>query len=240
MRSLPARALLLIALSLPLAASGARPAPASAAERAAPAGHDWLGVARRTPEGAIVIGNPAAKVKLVEYLSLTCPHCAALSTEAMEPLRRDYIAPGLVSLEVRHAVRDGYDFVASLLLRCEPAPRYLASIEALYASQGQWMAQAMNAPAAPGFEALTPEQKMAAAARAAGFPAFFEKRGMTPRSFAACMADAGGKEQLTRMADNSWRRDAIPGTPTIEINGKREDQVDSWAELRPLIVAALK
>lgn len=235
MKTLPMAAAALLALSI----STGLPAAKSAA-KAVPAARNWLLTTSRTAEGAIVVGNPAAKVKLVEYLSLTCPHCAALAREAMPPLKRDYIARGVASLEVRHAVRDGYDFVASLLLRCEPPARYLDSMEGLFATQQDWMAKGASAAGTPDFETRSNDEKMAISAKAAGFDAFFLKRGMTPRGYAACMADAVGKDQLTQMAGNSWQRDAIPGTPLILINGKRQENVHAWTDLEPLIKVALR
>jgi protein-disulfide isomerase len=231
-------ATMLAASCAPVSAAIVAKAKATVPARAA--AHNWLATAGRTAEGAIVIGNPAARVKLVEYLSLTCPHCAQLSAEMMGPLQRDSIARGLVSLEVRHAVRDGYDFAASLLLRCEPPARYLDSIEALFALQPQWMQKGASAAATPGFDAKTPDEKMMTVARASGFDSFFAKRGMPPKAFAACMADEQAQQQLARMAGNSWERDAIPGTPLLLINGARQEGVHSWADLEPLIKAALR
>ncbi|MET0375857.1 MAG: thioredoxin domain-containing protein [Rhizorhabdus sp.] len=232
-----ARAMLVLALAMPSAFIAA--APKKPAVKAVPASPNWLATANRTAEGAIVIGNPAAKVKLVEYLSLTCSHCADLAASALPPLKRGYVTKGLVSLEVRHAVRDGYDFAASLLLRCEPPAQYLSAMEALFATQGDWMAKGANVKNTPGFDAMSSDQKIAAAARAAGFDAFFAKRGMNAKAYAACLADTGAKEQLTQMAGNSWQRDQIPGTPLIVINGKRQEGVHNWSELEPLIKAAL-
>lgn len=232
------RAGLLLALSMPVALPAAKPAKPAAA--AATAQRNWLVVTHRTAEGAIVVGNPAAKVKLVEYLSMTCPHCAELSKEAMPPLQRNYIAKGLVSLEVRHAVRDGYDFVASLLLRCEPPTRYLESLEALFATQVDWMQKGLTAKDLPDFDKKTGDEKMASVSKAAGFDSFFARRGVTPKAYAACMADEKAKEQLGQMAGNSWQRDQIPGTPLVLINGKRQEGVHGWADLEPLIKGALK
>jgi protein-disulfide isomerase len=158
----------------------------------------------------------------------------------MPALQRDYIARGLVSFEVRHAVRDGYDFAVSLLLRCEPPTRYLESLEALFATQGDWMEKALTAKDIPGFDGKSGDEKMAAVAKAAGFDAFFAKRGVTPKAYAACMADTKAKEQLGQMAGYAWQRDQIPGTPLVLINGQRQEAVHSWADLEPLIRGALK
>ncbi|WP_374650558.1 thioredoxin domain-containing protein [Rhizorhabdus sp.] len=228
-------ALLLAATPLTFAAA----TPAKPAAKPA-AGANWLATVNRTAEGALVIGNPAAKVKLVEYLSLTCPHCAMLSKASLPALQRDYIAKGLVSLEVRHAVRDGYDFVASLLLRCEPPTRYLGSIEGLFATQEDWMAKGAAAKNDAAFEAKSQDEKMAAVAKSAGFDTYFQKRGLSPKAYAACMANEPAKKQLAEMAGNAWQRDGIPGTPLILINGQRKENVHGWSDLEPMIKAALK
>jgi protein-disulfide isomerase len=228
---------LAFALAAPVAAIAAKPVAKPAARPVAV--HNWLATSNRTAEGAIVIGNPAAKVKIVEYLSMTCPHCAALSGESLKPLEQNYIAKGLVSLEVRHAVRDGYDLVASLLARCQPAADYLPSMEGLFANQEGWMTQASAAKDDAGFAAKTPDEQMAFVAKAAGFDSFFAKRGMTPKRYAACMADKTGKDQLVKMADNSWDRDKIPGTPAILINGEIQQGIVHWADLDAKLKAAL-
>jgi hypothetical protein len=226
---------MVLALALP----GAAPA-APSKKPAVAAKANWLATTRRTGEGAIVIGNPAARVKLVEYLSLTCPHCADFSAGAMQPLQRDYIAKGLVSLEVRHAVRDPLDFTASLLLRCEAPVAYLGSIEALFATQADWFEKAQGGLEGPEYEALAPERKIPAIARAAGFDGFFARRGMTPKAQAMCMGSKAGQDQLSQMANNSWDRDKIPGTPLILVNGVRREGILHWNQLEPLIQAALK
>jgi protein-disulfide isomerase len=225
-------AVLLTAFAMPVAAPAIRPAPLAAVR-------NWLKVSARTPDGAIVVGNPAAKVKVIEYLSLTCPHCALMAGQSMGPLKRDYIAKGLVSFEVRHAVRDGYDFVGSLLVRCQPATDYLDAMELLFATQESWMAKAVAAKDDAAFERLNPDQKMVSVARSAGFDSVFAKRGMTSQRFGACMANKTAKLQLGAMADKAWNADKIPGTPAFVINGTVQDSVSSWAELEKQIRAAL-
>lgn len=223
---------LLTAFTVPAVASAAKAAPHAAAR-------NWLKVSARTADGAVVIGNPAAKVKIVEYLSLTCPHCAVMAGQSMEPLKRDYIAKGLVSFEVRHAVRDGYDFVGSLLVRCQPANDYLDAIELLFSTQQTWVEKGMAAKDDAGFEAKSPDQKMISVARSAGFDSFFAKRGMTPQRFSACMADKAAQQQLGAMADKAWGTDKIPGTPAFVINGTVRASLSSWADLEKQIKTAL-
>lgn len=223
---------LLTAFALPAAAPAAKPAAHAVAQ-------NWLKVSARTPDGAIVIGNPAAKVKIIEYLSLTCPHCALMAGESMEPLKRDYIAKGLVSFEVRHAVRDGYDFVGSLLARCQPATDYLGAMELLLSTQESWIGKGAAAKDDAAFAALSPDQKMVSVARSAGFDSLFAKRGMTPQRFTACMADKAAQQQLGAMGDKAWNTDKIPGTPAFVINGTAQGSLSSWVDLEKQIKAAL-
>src|SRR5947208_13614749 len=93
--------------------------PASAKPAAkASAGTDWTHVVAATPSGGFVLGNPKAKVKLVEYGSLSCPHCRAFDQDGVPTLLSKYVKPGQVSWEFRNYVRDSADLTAALIARC--------------------------------------------------------------------------------------------------------------------------
>src|SRR5574338_12031 len=70
-----------------------------------PQGGDWSQVVNPTSQGGFLMGNPDAKVKLVEYGSLTCPHCREFDEAAVTPLINDYVKSGQVSYEFRNYVR---------------------------------------------------------------------------------------------------------------------------------------
>src|SRR5437870_4258034 len=114
------RALVLAFAALALLAAPA----ASSAQRRAPVAHrDWSLVAVRTPEGGVRIGNPAAPVKLIEYGSITCPHCAAFSADGAAALRARYVRTGRVSWEYRPYLIFPTDPGIFMLLNClPPAP----------------------------------------------------------------------------------------------------------------------
>ena len=78
---------------------------------------DWTRVASATAAGGFVMGNPAAKVKLVEYGSLTCPHCRHFDETAAAPLAA-YVRTGRVSWEFRPFLLSGYDIPATLTASC--------------------------------------------------------------------------------------------------------------------------
>ena len=221
-------------LALPAAA------PAAPAKRAA--AHDWTATVTRTPAGAYVIGNPAAKVKLIEYLSLTCPHCAHFAAEGFPKLRDGYIKDGRVSLEVRHALRDPFDLSASLLARCAGPRGYLASVEAIYAAQAQWMGKAMTMTQAEGeaLNAMPVAKRAAVLAKQSGLDTLMRARGLSDARQAACLADAVDTKRLTDMTEEAWGQRKIPGTPAFLINGTIAANVVEWSDLEPLIVAALR
>ena len=79
------------------------PPPSRRASARRAAQRDWTQTVARTPEGGFRMGNPDAPVKMIEYLSLTCPHCAAISRgERRDALIRDYVRSGRVSIEYRN------------------------------------------------------------------------------------------------------------------------------------------
>lgn len=209
-------------------------APATAAT-------DWSKVANRKPDGAFVLGNPNAKVKLVEYLSLTCPHCAKFEGEAIEPLTQKYIKSGLVSYEVRHALRDAFDLSSSLLARCDgPAP-FFAAMPPLYAAQDQWMNRAMEwSKTAPDLKAAPQDKMLQIVAKGAGFDQFFAARGVPAARANACLADAKERDLLVAMANDAWQRPNFPGTPAFAIDGTLQQDVTTWSDLDQRLAGAVK
>jgi len=200
---------------------------------------DWTATVTRTPAGAFVVGNPKAKVKLVEYLSLTCGHCAHFSQEAWGPLKAGYIGKGLVSLEIRHALRDGFDVTASLLSVCEGPKGYFDAIETVLAKQGEWALRA-NSFQEEGIEAKPMNERMMVFARGAGLDLLFAERGMARARMAACLSNAAEQKLLTAMAQEAWGERKIGGTPAFLINGVMQEHVASWEALEPRLKAALQ
>jgi len=84
----------------------------------APAGQKWSETVSKTDAGGIVMGNPDAPIKLVEYMSITCSHCKDFGEQAFAELRDTYVESGKVSFEIRNFVRDPLDLSAAILSRC--------------------------------------------------------------------------------------------------------------------------
>jgi protein-disulfide isomerase len=214
---------------------------AATAGVAAPA-RDWSKVATRTAEGTFVQGNPAAKVKLVAYLSMTCPHCAQIENTGIAPLTAKYIRPGLVSYEVRHALRDPYDFAASLLARCDGPDAFFDVAPRLFAEQRSWMSRAIEwsrSPAAPQGN-LPPDRLLPIIAEGAGLDRMFLARGFSAQRVRACLVNTADQRTIVAQADEAWKQRQITGTPAFLINGQVPPTIATWADLDGALGAALK
>ena len=175
---------------------------------------DWTRHVTTTPTGSYVLGNPAAKVRLVEYLSYTCPHCAHFTNAAAIPLRQNYIRSGKVAVELRHAVRDGLDLTAALLARCGNQASFFTRSEAVFANQDAMFAkidawQAAN-PAPTDMDAA-----VKAFAGASGLSALMAKQGVPLARQNQCLANPQMRATLEAQAKEAWETRKISGTPTF-------------------------
>ncbi|MBV9841638.1 MAG: DsbA family protein [Sphingomonadaceae bacterium] len=242
------RRLGIVALALGLAACGKQnesansTAPAVSAPTApavAAPSRDWTEQVAATSDGGFVMGNPNAPVKLIEYGSLTCPHCAEFAVDHEPTLKAKYVATGRVSYEFRNYVRDGFDLTAALLARCNgPAP-FFKIVEQLYATQQNWMGKIMNlAPAEQQrIQALPPDQQGVAVAQAAGLDQFMKQRGVGWDKAQACIKDEKVQNKLLDMRKVAETQFQLQGTPTFVINGKAVGSA-TWEDLEPQLKAA--
>lgn len=212
---------------------------APVAAQAAPA-KDWSRAVTLTKEGAHLIGNPAAKTRLVEYVSYTCPHCAHFVAEGTAQLKAGWVAKGLIAVEVRNLVRDKYDLLAALLARCGGPAGFPGHHEALFAAQQDWFGKAIaleNSP--PDYPAGMSEAAiMADLASRIGLVSLMEKRGVPAARSRACLADAKAMQSVVAMTRRAGA-DQVTGTPSFIINGALT-QAHDWASLRPLLPAPAK
>src|SRR6476469_7602256 len=106
-----------------------------------PPGGTWADVVNET-SGGVMMGNPNAKVKLVEIGSLSCPHCQKFEEEGVPTLVEKYVKPGNVSWEFRPYIIHGpIDMAANLIVRCNGVKSFFPLAEALYKDQPVWMAK---------------------------------------------------------------------------------------------------
>lgn len=207
----------------------------------APNNGDWATIVTQTPEGGFLMGNPDAQVKLVEFGSLTCPHCAAFDEEGLKPLIDNYVKKGLVSFEFRNFVRDPYDITASIIARCGGAASFFGLTRAFFADQGEWIAkiQAADPAVMQALQSQPPQQQFKTIADIAGFPAFAAMRGVPVAKTDACLADPAAASQLVQMNSDAVSNFSIPGTPAFLINGELLQNTADWKTLEPAIQSAL-
>ncbi len=223
-----------------VAAAPVAPVAKPAASAAHPA--NWLDVVVATPQGGIRQGNPNAKVKLLEFGSLTCSHCGAFAHEGVPVLRAKYIATGKVSYEYRPYLLNGVDYAPSLLVRCSPPAAGLKLIDAFYEQQPQWtlpFTKPLPDDVQKRLAALPDNQQVTAFAAQGGLDGFMRTRGMTRARFDQCTSDRAGLNKLNEIRDDANKNYALTGTPTFAINGKTVPDTANWAKLKPALDAAL-
>ena len=106
-------------------------------------------MAQTTPEAAPAtpveitdfgIGPMDAKVKVVEYASFTCPHCARFHAEVFPKLKADFIDTGKIRFEYREVYFDRYGLWAGMIARCGGEMRYFGISDILFDTQKEWAA----------------------------------------------------------------------------------------------------
>jgi protein-disulfide isomerase len=219
-------------------ADAQRRAPVRAPARAAaPAARDWSRVVVRTPEGGFRMGNPAAPVKVIEFLSFACPHCAEFHAESQPALFRNYVAPGRVSIEYRNILINAPDIAASILARCAAPRAYFAMGHELLETQRQWLgrAQALTEAQRTQLRGLAPAPMATRLAAMVGLDLVAARHGLTPALQRACLTNQANYSQLERMQNAANSQFGVTGTPTFVINGQVVTDTNSWPGIEPLL-----
>ena len=86
-----------------------------------------------------ILGNPDAPITIVEYASLTCPHCAHFTNEVLPELKKKWIGTGKAKLVLRDYPLDEPALRAAMIARCAPPDRYYAYIDTFFGSQEKWV-----------------------------------------------------------------------------------------------------
>ena len=194
----------------PAKTSGRPPAPAARSSRwpAAP--------------GDMNLGNPNAPVRVVEYLSLACPHCAHFHEEVFPDFKARYIDTGRFYFTVRELLTAPVEVAAAgfLMARCGDGSRYFPVVDALFKSQPRWQQGQIK-------------------------PIFLEiakANGLSEAQFQACITDETAGVALEKRIQYAVETDKVDSTPTFFINGVKLDSqtVPTLPELDVAIGKALK
>lgn len=162
-------------------------------------GVDLAELAKPGPLGDKIQGSETAPVTIIEYASLTCPHCAHFYSTVYPSLKKNYIDTGKVRFIFREFPRDPVDVGAFMLARCAPADKYFPLIDVLFAQQQNW--------------AFTRDavKQLLTIAKQAGF---------TEDSFNKCLEDKKLAEELRSVGRRAYEKFKVDSTPTIFINGE--------------------
>ena len=214
---------------------------------APPKNGDWTTVVTATDAGGFMMGNPNAKVHLVEYGSMTCPHCQRFEENSVPDLEAKYVKTGQISYEFRNYLRNAIDLGVALIAQCNGEKSFFPLTKALYHDQPVWFAKVQAAPQdqLQALESLPPGQIAPAAAKLADLQTWAAARGVAPAKSAQCLADQKATDKLVQVtSDVATQYPGFQGTPSFVINGTlvdlgpvTEEQV--WPTLESKIKAAL-
>lgn len=170
------------------------------------------------PLDDIPMGSETAPVTIIEYASMTCPHCAAFENTTFPKLKEKYIDTGKVKFILREFPLDALAAAAFMLARCAGPEKYYPLVETLFQSQQKWVVQ-------------KPIEPLTAIAKQAGF---------TQQSFEACLNDKALLTKIQQMRDRGSEKFKVDSTPTFFINGEKHSGALSMDELDRLIQPYLK
>ena len=208
-----------------------------------PPGGSWSDVINATSAGFLV-GNPNAKIKLVEIGSLSCPHCKAFDDEGVPVLLNQYVKSGNVSWEFRPYVIHGpIDMAANLIVRCNGLKTFFPLVQGLYKDQDVWMAKLQSAPQdkVQQIQNLPTNQVFVEMGKLLGLQDWAAARGLPPARSNQCLSDQkmiDQEVQYTSDVNNAFPE--FTGTPAFVINGKMLKDTASWDKLEPQLKDALK
>jgi protein-disulfide isomerase len=229
--------------------SGGGNAPAAAGSTAgmkttAPNG-DWTQLVNATPEGGMLMGNPNAKVRVVEFASMTCGACAAFSNEDKSKLVDQYVKNGSVAFEFRNFVRDPLDVTMSLVARCGGAnPQFFALTDGMFADQKSFFDRLQAVPEAQltAVQSQPPAQQFQSMAQFSGIQEWAAQRGLPSGKSSQCLANQAEIDRLVQMNSDASSTYDIPGTPTFLVNNevvKPQTGQTNWTSLEGAIKGAL-
>ncbi len=200
---------------------------------------NWVAKVAATPSGSHVIGNPEAKIKLVEYISYTCSHCAAFEKEASGELALGFIRQGKGSIEYRPYLRNIVDIAATLMVGCGEPSRFPLNHSIVLRSQEKWLAS-------------VPEDKQRRWNTITDFPTRmrtvaadlhlydqFEPRGYRRAELDRCLSNETLAKAISQENQIASSVGSVNGTPSFLINDRPQDARD-WAGLRPVLLALTK
>jgi len=151
----------------------------------------------------VSIGDPNAKVKIVEYASLSCSHCKQFHSDVFYPLKREYIDSGKVHFTYRHYPLNAPALKAAVVMQCIGKDNELAFMGSLFEAQSQW---AYVKSEADLMDKLKTISKIA---------------GLSGKEFNECYKNDAVQAQILANMKDAHDGLLVTSTPTIFVDGKR-------------------
>lgn len=194
--------------------------------------------ATRTAEGTYLAGAVGAPVKLIEYVSYTCPYCAIYEDVAADGRTARYLRSGALSVEVHHVIRDPVDLATSLLARCGSTDTFFERHHAFMERQSVTLS------------AITPElervwadgtvaERVQRIAADTGLLEFAAMLGINGAEATQCLTDAKETALLEKLAGVRKAGNGLELTPSFVLNGKVLADIHTWAGVRSKLDQAL-
>ena len=183
------------------------------------------GVSAANAQGAaeivdVTLGDPDAPVKVVEYASFTCPHCAAFHADTFKDFRAQYIETGKVHFTYREVFFDRYGLWAAMVARCAGPERYFGVADLLYREQQNWARAGEPAAIADAIKRIGAQA------------------GMDQATLDACLTDGDTAQALVSWYEANAQRDGIRSTPSFLVNGELHSGNMSLDQIGALVDAA--
>lgn len=201
-------AVLLVGAALGLSGCGGAAGPA--AETVAPLKEQIL---EPGPLGEREYGNPNAPVTIIEYVSLTCPHCRNYHAKVFPQVKRQYVDTGKVRYIIREFPIGRTAGTAAIVTRCVPKNKHLYMTEAFLSRQREWVSQEVR-----------PDAIYSVA----------KSSGMSRAEFDKCLTNQGIIDGLTEVKQRG-RKYGVIGTPSLFINGQKLQGEVTFEEVKALI-----
>ncbi len=164
--------------------------------------------------GDMVLGDPEAPIKIVEYASLTCPHCASFHADVLPQIKANYIDTGKARLVYRDFPLDRSALLAAAMARCAGRDRFFGFIDVLYRTQSSWS------------RADNPTEALARIGRLGGL-----KR----EEIDACLADEALLDRILSARIQGRREFDIRSTPTFIVNGEKIVGAESYERFKEVL-----
>ncbi len=160
-----------------------------------------------------ILGSATAPITIIEYSSLTCPHCAAFHADALPRIKETWIADGRARLVYRHFPLDAAALRAAAVANCIEGARYFGFLDLLFKSQKRW------AKSGDPLKALGQMARLA---------------GLTQERFEACANDEAEMDRILQRRQDGTETYDVQSTPTLIVNGRKVDGVRSLEYLEKI------